>query len=148
MKKHEYKKIFAALDGTPAQFEVASRAIQAAAINNAELQFGHIVVDTPERLTGGAKADYLDGVRESFEQGLAELLEEARNDERIPKVTVEVASGSVEEALHRQLIDSFEPDLVICGERGLSSVRYVFVGSVSTYLIRHLRCDVLVVKQD
>ena len=35
-----------------------------------------------------------------------------------------------------------------CGERGLSNIKYVFVGSVSTYLIRNLRCDVLVVKQD
>ncbi|MBN2923772.1 MAG: universal stress protein, partial [Bifidobacterium sp.] len=26
--------------------------------------------------------------------------------------------------------------------------KYVFVGSVSTYLIRNVRCDVLVVKQD
>ncbi|WP_417751972.1 universal stress protein [Senegalimassilia anaerobia] len=38
--------------------------------------------------------------------------------------------------------------MVICGERGLSNIKYVFVGSVSTYLIRNVRCDVLVVKQD
>ena len=41
----------------------------------------------------------------------------------------------------------FEPNLVVCGERGLSNIKYVFVGSVSTFLIRNLRCDVLVVKQ-
>ncbi len=46
------------------------------------------------------------------------------------------------------MIKPFEPELVICGERGLSNITYVFVGSVSTYLIRNLRCDVLVVKQD
>ncbi|MEG0505053.1 MAG: universal stress protein, partial [Raoultibacter sp.] len=40
------------------------------------------------------------------------------------------------------------PDLVICGERGLSNIKYAFVGSVSTHLIRSVRCDVLVVKQD
>ena len=50
--------------------------------------------------------------------------------------------------LQKQLIEPTEPDLVICGERGLSNIKYVFVGSVSTYLIRNVRCDVLVVKQD
>jgi nucleotide-binding universal stress UspA family protein len=50
--------------------------------------------------------------------------------------------------LNEELIQPFDPDLVICGERGLSNIKYVFVGSVSTYLIRNLRCDVLVVKQD
>ena len=55
---------------------------------------------------------------------------------------------SLTDTLTEQLIEPFKPDLVICGERGLSNIKYVFVGSVSTYLIRNLRCDVLVVKQD
>ena len=58
-----------------------------------------------------------------------------------------VAEKRVAETLAEQLIEPFAPDLVVCGERGLSNIKYVFVGSVSTYLIRNLRCDVLVVKQ-
>ena len=54
----------------------------------------------------------------------------------------------ITDTLQKQLIEPTEPDLVICGERGLSNIKYVFVGSVSTYLIRNVRCDVLVVKQD
>ena len=62
------------------------------------------------------------------------------------------ASGVDFEALcaegkKHELIEPFEPNLVVCGERGLSNIKYVFVGSVSTFLIRNLRCDVLVVKQ-
>ena len=65
----------------------------------------------------------------------------------IPSVEVRVRAGRVAETLAEQLIEPFAPDLVVCGERGLSNIKYVFVGSVSTYLIRNLRCDVLVVKQ-
>ena len=65
----------------------------------------------------------------------------------IPSVEVRVRAGRVAETLAEQLIEPFAPDLVVCGERGLSNIKYVFVGSVSTYLIRYLRCDVLVVKQ-
>ena len=48
---------------------------------------------------------------------------------------------TISEAVTKRLLE-------LCGERGLSNIKYVFVGSVSTYLIRNLRCDVLVVKQD
>jgi len=47
-----------------------------------------------------------------------------------------------------ELAEEFKPDLVICGVRGLSSVKYAFVGSVSTYLVRHMECDVLVVRPE
>ena len=57
-------------------------------------------------------------------------------------------AGRITDTLSQQLIEPSDPDLVICGERGLSNIKYVFVGSVSTYLIRNIRCDVLVVKQD
>ena len=61
---------------------------------------------------------------------------------------VVVKAGRITETLSEQIIEPYHPDLVICGERGLSNIKYVFVGSVSTYLIRNLRCDVLVVKED
>ena len=46
------------------------------------------------------------------------------------------------------LIKPFNPDLVICGVRGLSSIKYAFVGSISTHLVRHVECDVLVVRPE
>jgi nucleotide-binding universal stress UspA family protein len=39
-----------------------------------------------------------------------------------------------------------KPDLVICGARGLSSIKYAILGSISTFLTRSTTCDVLVVK--
>ena len=57
-------------------------------------------------------------------------------------------AGRITDTLGHQLIEPTQPDLVICGERGLSNIKYAFVGSVSTFLIRSMRCDVLVVKQD
>ena len=66
-------------------------------------------------------------------------------DELVKKGELTVEQGKT---LNEELIQPFDPDLVICGERGLSNIKYVFVGSVSTYLIRNVRCDVLVVKQD
>ena len=80
-------------------------------------------------------------------QAVTDLLPVSYTHLDVYKRQVRVRAGRVAETLAEQLIEPFAPDLVVCGERGLSNIKYVFVGSVSTYLIRNLRCDVLVVKQ-
>lgn len=141
-----YKKIFAALDGSEMQLEVARKAMMLAADNEAELCFGHVVDAVPVEATGIDMGELCREVQERFENQLADVLEEARNNPSILRVTVQVDAGQITDTLHHKLIEPYGADLVLCGERGLSKVAYVFVGSVSTYLIRNLRCDVLVVK--
>lgn len=144
----QYKRVFAALDGGSTQEEVAERAIQVAELNHAELMFGHVIDSVPDSLTGTDYQELAATVRKRLEDSLGDILTEARNNPDIPSVEVVVKVGRIQETIHDLMIKPFEPDLVICGERGLSNITYVFVGSVSTYLIRHVRCDVLVVKQD
>lgn len=145
--KVEYGRVFAALDGTQAQAEVARKAIALASQNHAALYFGHVVDSVPVEATGVDVESLCAKVKERLEGELAEEIALAREDEAIPSFELLVDAGQITEALHHRLIDRCEPDVVVCGERGLSNVAYVFVGSVSTYLIRNLRCDVLVVKQ-
>ena len=135
---HLFPRVFASLDGGSTQDIVARRAVAIAAANNADLLFGH-----------GADFDALcESRKEQLEADLADILEEARKNPDIKSVDLQVRAGRITDTLQKQLIEPIEPDLVICGERGLSNIKYVFVGSVSTYLIRNVRCDVLVVKQD
>ena len=130
----EYARIFAALDGASTQEAVAQRAVTLAADNHAKLMFGHF-----EALCAEGK--------KRIEADLADVLAAARQNPDIPSVEVSVHAGRIADTLEHELIEPFEPNLVVCGERGLSNIKYVFVGSVSTFLIRNLRCDVLVVKQ-
>lgn len=143
----QYQRIFAALDGASTQKAVAQRAVALAADNEAQLLFGHVIDSVPNEANG---ADYdalcAEGLAR-IEEELAGELREARGNASIPSVDVQVRAGRVAETLAEQLVEPFSPDLIVCGERGLSNIKYVFVGSVSTYLIRNMRCDVLVVKQ-
>ena len=54
--------------------------------------------------------------------------------------------GRIRETLKDEMIDEIEPDLIICGARGLSSIKYALLGSISTFLVRSARCDTLVIK--
>ena len=64
----------------------------------------------------------------------------------IRKVEVLVRAGRIRETIKDEMLDVIEPDLVICGARGLSSIKYAILGSISTFLTRNADCDTLVIK--
>lgn len=143
-----YNKIFAALDGGSTMKGVAQRAVALAAEEGASLMFGNVIDSVPYEASGVDFEELCTEGKTRIETELASILEEARNNSAIPEVDVQVRAGRITDTLSKQLIEPYDPDLVICGERGLSNIKYAFVGSVSTFLIRNVRCDVLVIKQD
>ena len=143
-----YTRIFAALDGASTQEAVAERAVALAADDHAELVFGHVIDSVPYEASGVDFEALCTEGKKRIEADLADILAEARANADIPSVELIVRAGRITDTLGHQLIEPAQPDLVICGERGLSDIKYAFVGSVSTFLIRSMRCDVLVVKQD
>ena len=143
-----HKRVFAALDGASTQAEVARKAVLIAEDNEAELIFGHVVDSVPYEASGVDFEELCNEVKVRLEGEIADVLEAARNNPHIKSVDVVVRAGRITDTLAHQLIEPLDPDLVICGERGLSNIKYAFVGSVSNFLIRNMRCDVLVVKQD
>ncbi|AIE74386.1 MULTISPECIES: universal stress protein [unclassified Synechocystis] len=46
----------------------------------------------------------------------------------------------------RDMAKNWEADLVVLGRRGLKGLAEVFLGSVSSYVIHHVHCSVLVVQ--
>ena len=144
----KYNKIFAALDGGATQEAVVRRALSIAHDNNAEVVLGHVIDSVPYEANGIDFAALIDDGHDRIEEELKKYLTRARNDECIPSVDLQVRAGRVSETLMESLIDPINPDLVICGVRGLSNIKYAFVGSVSTHLIRNAPCDVLVVRPE
>lgn len=147
MAAQQYERVFAALDGRIGQATVARKAMAAAHRHRANLMFGHVVETVPTELNAIDFGDVCGAFRDKLEESVGSILEEARADENIPDVQVRVVAGSVNETLATRLIEPYHPDLVVCGERGLTGFQYAFMGSTSKYLVRNLDCDVLVVKQ-
>ena len=143
-----YNRIFAALDGGSTQEAVARRAFSIAHDNNSEILFGY-VIDNSKFETGGVGDEALvESTREKLRGDLERYFKRAEQDERIPSLDLKVGIGRIAETLENDLIKPFSPDLVICGVRGLSNIKYAFVGSVSTHLVHHMTCDVLVVRPE
>ena len=141
-----YSKIFVALDGTEQQAAVLARAIKVAANNQAELYVGHVIDSTALESAGSYPADLVNGLEDAFRNSIEDQIEEAKAIPDITKVEVLVQAGRIRETLKEEMIDKIQPDLVLCGARGLSSVKYALLGSISTFLLRNIECDILVVK--
>lgn len=50
--------------------------------------------------------------------------------------------------LIRDLAKEWNADLIVMGRRGLSSLTEVFLGSVSSYIIHHTSCSVLIIHEE
>lgn len=143
-----YARILAALDGASTQEAVIRRTFSIAHDNDADVMLAH-VIDSSLFETGGVnRAQIAEANEQAIRKELSLYLTRAEQDPHVASVEIKVAVGKIDEALVNDIAKQFKPDLVICGVRGLSSIKYAFVGSVSTYLVRHMDCDVLVVRPE
>lgn len=144
---HEgYSKVFVSLDGTEQQDFVLARAIKVAANNHAALVVGHVIDSTALESAGAYPADLIQGLQDAFTNSISAQVEEAKANPDIPSVEVMIRAGRIRETLKDEMLDVVQPDLVLCGARGLSSIKYALLGSISTFLLRNTDCDILVVK--
>ena len=142
-----YNRIFVALDDGGTRLAVARRALSIAHDNRAEVLFAHVIDPSGLEMARLKVDEFAEKSRQSIEESLERQLTRAMHDECVPSVEIKVKAGRVNDAL-AELAKDFAPDLVICGVRGLSDMKYAFVGSVSTFLIRNMECDVLVVRPE
>ena len=141
-----YAKVFVALDGTEQQDFVLARAIKVASNNHAKLYIGHVIDSTALESAGAYPVDLINGLEEAFRTSIATQLAEAEENPDIDGVEVIIKAGRIRETLKDEMLDVIQPDLVMCGARGLSSIKYALLGSISTFLLRSSECDILVVK--
>ena len=114
--------------------------------DNAELYIGHVIDSTALEAAGTYPVDIVPTLERTFRESIADRVADAEADPDIPKVEVLVRAGRIRETLKDEMLDVIEPDLVICGARGLSSIKYAILGSISTFLTRNTDCDTLIIK--
>lgn len=142
-----YNRILAALDAGDTQLAIARRALSIAHDDKAVVLFAHVMDASDLEQARVDVEEYVATCKQAIESALEDQLATAAQDECIPCVSVVVKAGHVNDALG-EVAKEFDPDLVVCGVRGLSNLKYALMGSVSTYLVRNMDCDVLVVRPE
>ena len=145
-KDMDYDRVFVSLDGTDRQDKVLERAILVAANNNADLYIGHVIDSTALETAGTYPVNLIPELERGFRASIADGVARAEAEPGVGSVKVLVRCGRIRETLKEEMIDQVKPDVIVCGARGLSPIKYALLGSISTFLLRSAPCDILVVK--
>lgn len=145
-KDMDYDRVFVSLDGTDRQDKVLERAILVTANNNADLYIGHVIDSTALETAGTYPVDLIPELERGFRASIADGVARAEAEPGVGSVKVLVRCGRIRETLKEEMIDQVKPDVIVCGARGLSPIKYALLGSISTFLLRSAPCDILVVK--
>lgn len=141
-----YHKIFVALDGTTSQDAIFTRALEIAARNKGSLVAGHVIDATLLDLVGTYPPELIPSFVDRFKESIVHLVDMAQQEPALTHFEVLVEVGRIKETLLNEFIVKQHPDLVVCGARGLSPLKHMLLGSVSSFLVAHTDCDILVVK--
>lgn len=141
-----YKKILLGYDGSENAKRALDRAIALSRAKGASLRVV-VAVSTVLTVYGPTAPYYPPGYPEQIMKEGKKLLDVAVNKAREAGCKV---SGSVEDAHPSEIIlrlaDTEGIDLIVLGRRGISGVERLLMGGVSSSVVNHSKCDVLIVK--
>ena len=144
------KKILVAIDGSAMSEMVLKKARNLAEQFQSEV----LILTVVKRLRGiyyhsGTETGLSDQVEREMESGAKRTLDHAKEVFRDYKGAYEtlLAYGEPAEEI-LVLAERERPDLLVMGSRGLGGFGRVMLGSVSTKVLHHVACDMLVVKND
>ena len=144
----QYHKILVAVDGSKATSQVLDAAIDSAIRNDASLDI--LNVTQVDQITDG----YSNAVLSEEESGEAvgrtlELIDDSKNravKAGVKDVNIHIRFGNPKRVIAREFPSDHNNDLIVIGTTGLSGFERFVVGSVTNYVNRNARCDVLVVQ--
>lgn len=145
-----YNRVIAGTDGSPTSMRAVYKAAELAAAAGAELVISCAYTPMQSRSTASA-SDQLgeDAYQIAGDNPAGEIVREAREQAQAAglddaKITTRTEQGAPVETLIR-LADEEKADLLVVGNRGLSSFSARLWGSVPGEAARRANCDVLIV---
>ncbi|HVC27160.1 MAG TPA: universal stress protein [Nitrososphaerales archaeon] len=141
-----YRKILVGYDGSENAKRALDRAIALSSEQGAALRIV-VAVSTLLMVYGPTAPYYPPGYTDEVMKEGRKLLEAAVNKAKGAGLE---ASGSVEDGHPSEIIldiaESGGVDLIVLGRRGITGVERFLIGGVSSSVVNHSKCDVLIVK--
>lgn len=141
------QKILVPVDGSTSSFEAFLWACELASRFHAQVHMVYMV-DARKQVAGVGRVPIgiESGEKEARKEGVRVVEEFSKHAP--PGITVEkiIAVGPPAEGIVR-LASTMGIDLIVMGNRGLGAVRRLAFGSVSTYVLHHAECPVLVTRE-
>ena len=137
-----FSKILVAIDGSESAKKAFAHSIYLASIFKCSLDVIHVVSCE----FGGDSAssfELIDDLKTKANSMLGEYKNDALEKGIVPKFMLEVGDPAT---MITEIVNSKDYDLVILGTRGMSVFKELVLGSVSTKVMHHAKCPVMVVR--
>lgn len=141
---YEYKRIVVAVDGSQTAEKAFRKAVEVAKLNEATLYVVHVIDTSSMRMFDMLYQNMYDLVHEHAKVLLEgyELVAQEAGLQAIEKVVIK---GTPKSVLTKQLGDIADADLIVCGKTGVGEIEEFLIGSTTEAIVRHAKCDVLIV---
>ncbi len=138
------KKILVPIDGSPNSIRGLEKAIEFANNDNSSITILHIATLPPVHVIGHSK----DKVKKSLAKKSQKFIKDAEDrciNQSIP-FTTKLVYGSDPAYDIEQFAKKYKHDLIVIGAKGKSTLKRLFLGSVSSYIVETARAPVIVIK--
>ncbi|WP_430602563.1 universal stress protein [Enterococcus sp. DIV0724b] len=146
MLTQTYKNILVGVDGSDQGDLAYQQAIEVAKRNNGRVIVAHVIENKVYTMMGYSSLN--DGLLDQETEGAKEILADCKEYAKsvdFNQVETVLTYGTAKEVMCQDLPKKYEVDLIMVGQSGLNAVERLMMGSVSSYIIRHAPCDVLIV---
>ena len=144
-RKPEIKKILIPIDGSETSFKTAKYALALAKKENASVMLLHVSQIPPFPAYLRSLAKYQKEVRSRAEEWFEKIRNYSESGGIDMKTRVITAATSVIGTI-AEVADNEGIDLIVMGPRGVSKFSKLLLGSVTSGVVSHAPCSVLVVK--
>ena len=143
---NHYQNIVVAVDGSQ-QAELAfCKSIDVAKRNvGSTLHIIH-VIDTSVSTSFDMLYENMVELVQKHGEVLLENYKTQANEAGIENVNTIMTKGVPKTVLTKKLSEIVKADLIICGATGLNAIEQIFIGSNTEAIVRHAKCDVLIVR--
>lgn len=144
---HEYTRILVPIDGSDEARLAFNKAIEVAKRNRAQIILTHVIDTRVLQPPTGFEGNFNKEIQQQADQLFQEYQAYAQEHDFHDLQTL-LEYGSPKVLISKNIPKEYQIDLIMMGATGLNAVERLFIGSVSEYVIRNARCDVLVVRTD
>ncbi|KRM45626.1 putative universal stress protein [Lentilactobacillus parabuchneri] len=147
MQQQKYENVLVPVDGSKTTDKVLNRAIEVAKDNDAHLDILNILEVNQFNQTYGSavSGDVVFKLTENTDEQLKKYQKQAE-DAGVKSVDIHIRFGNPKPIIAREFPKDHNNDVIVIGSTGLSAVERLIIGSVTSYVTRTAKCDVLIVR--
>ncbi|UQS86820.1 universal stress protein [Nicoliella spurrieriana] len=142
-----YKNILVPVDGSKEAKLAFDKAVIIAKESKAGIHMVHVIDTRSFQNISSFDSSMIDEATANVKKTLDDYLDQA-NQAGVSNIDYSIEYGAPKVVIAREMPDRYHTDVIIMGATGLSAFERLMMGSVTDYVSKAAKCDVLIVRTD